>query len=40
MTHSAFFPGHDVGVFAAVNKVDFRMFYGMSSPRTTSSPTW
>lgn len=31
MTYIAFAPGHDVGVFVAVNKADFRMFYGMSS---------
>ena len=31
MTYMAFAPGHDVGVFVAVNKADFRMFYGMSS---------
>jgi serine-type D-Ala-D-Ala carboxypeptidase/endopeptidase len=31
MTYMAFAPGHDVGVFVAVNRVDFRMFYGMAA---------
>jgi D-alanyl-D-alanine-carboxypeptidase/D-alanyl-D-alanine-endopeptidase len=31
MTYIAFAPGRDVGVFVAVNKVDFTMFYGMAT---------
>jgi D-alanyl-D-alanine-carboxypeptidase/D-alanyl-D-alanine-endopeptidase len=31
MTYIAIAPGRDVGVFVAVNKVDFNMFYGMTT---------
>ncbi len=30
MTYIAFAPGRNVGVFVAVNKVGFEMFYGMT----------
>jgi len=30
MTYIALAPGHDVGVFVAVNKLDFNMFHGMT----------
>ena len=31
MTYIAFAPGRDVGVFVAVNRVDFAMFYGLTA---------
>ena len=31
MTYMAFAPGRDVGVFVAVNRVDFAMFYGITA---------
>jgi D-alanyl-D-alanine-carboxypeptidase/D-alanyl-D-alanine-endopeptidase len=31
MTYIALAPGRDVGVFVVVNKVDFNMFYGMTT---------
>jgi serine-type D-Ala-D-Ala carboxypeptidase/endopeptidase len=29
MSYVAFAPGRDVGLFVAVNRVDFAMFYGL-----------
>ena len=31
MTYIAFAPGKDVGVFVAVNRLDFAMFYGLTT---------
>jgi D-alanyl-D-alanine-carboxypeptidase/D-alanyl-D-alanine-endopeptidase len=30
MSYIAFVPGRDIGVFVAVNRVDYQMFFGMT----------